>query len=215
MNAPMLLIDMDGTLVDSELDLAHSLNHALESMGLPHRSHQEVRSFVGQGAITLLVRALATNDPDRVEEARRRFFTHYDAHCMDHTRLFEGWEEVLATDIPMTVVTNKSERFALKILDALHIRERFQLVIGGDTLPVKKPDLGVVDHLSAKLGLERNAFVMVGDGEPDGQLATAGQFPFWGARWGYEELATLDRYQPLWLEHPSDIIRHWAQLSCD
>ena len=210
-----LLVDLDGTLVDSAQDLAHSLNHTLESMGMPHRSHQEIRSFIGQGATTLLIKALATEDPTRVEEARQRFFTHYDSHCTDHTRLFPGWEEVLESDIPLVVLTNKPEHFARKILDALHIRHHFKLVIGGDTLAVKKPDLGVTRHVAAELGLSPERFIMVGDGEPDGKLATAGGFPFWGARWGYEELAVLGRYEPIWLDHPSDILHHWRQRSVD
>lgn len=212
MTQHVLLVDMDGTLVDTEIDLANSVNFTLEAMGHPKRSREEVRSFVGSGALALLAKALETEDAARLEKAKQTFFAHYDEHLLAHSKPYAGWAAVLASDIPMVCATNKPERFAKKILAGLGLTDRFRLLVGGDSLAVKKPDPAVADYIARQLGVNRNHFIMVGDGVPDAQLAAQCALPFWGARWGYSAEAVLAPYAPLWLERPEDILSRWAEL---
>jgi phosphoglycolate phosphatase len=210
----VLLVDMDGTLVDTLPDLAASMNHTLAAMGQPTRSADEVRSAVGSGAIAMLAKVLASGhpDPDQLEKAKQIFLAHYDQTLLTHSRPYAGWAEVLSSDIPLVCATNKSERFAKKILEGLGLTNRFLLLVGGDTLPVKKPDVGVADYIGNKLDKRKENFIIVGDGIPDGQLANNVGFPFWGARWGYSEVDVLAPYGPLWLDNPADILHHWKKL---
>ncbi len=202
----MLLLDLDGTLVDSLHDLAVSLNHTLHTFGLPERSLAEVRAFIGEGVTVLLGRALATEDAATLEEGRRRFFEHYREHCLDDTRVFAGWEPVLESDLPLAVLTNKPERFARRILEGLGLHKRLAMIVGGDTLPVRKPDLGVLDHMTEALGVARERCIMVGDGLPDGRIAQAAGIPFWAVRWGYGSEESLAPYATRWLADPREII---------
>lgn len=208
--APALLIDMDGTLLDTLRDLAGSVNYALQALGRPARSLDEVRAFVGQGAAVLLARAMAGGSAAELAEARQVFFAHYRDHCLDTTRLFPGWDAVLAAGLTLVCATNKPERFARIILDGLGLTPRFSLVVGGDTLAVKKPDPGVAAHIAAGIGLAPAGFIMIGDGLPDAELARNAGFPFWAAGWGYVRPGELEPYAAAWLARPEDILTRLA-----
>lgn len=210
MARPVLLIDMDGTLIDSLRDLAQSVNFTLRALGYPERSLAEVRSFVGNGAVALLGRALASAAPAELERAKEVFFAHYDEHLLDHSRLFPGWERVLDGGHTLVCATNKPIRFAEKIIRGLGLAERFALVVGGDSLAVKKPDAGVAAHIAARLGARVDDFIIVGDGVPDGRLAQNCDFPFWAARWGYAAPGELDPFATLWLDSPAQIAERLA-----
>lgn len=207
---PALLIDMDGTLLDTLHDLAASVNYALAALSRPARSLDEVRSFVGQGAAVLLSRALAGATAAELEKARHVFFAHYTEHCLDTTCLFPGWDAVLASELTLVCATNKPERFARAILEGLGLTPRFSLVVGGDTLAVKKPDPGVAAHIAAGIGLAPDAFIMIGDGLPDAELARNVGFPFWAAGWGYVRPGELEPYAAAWLARPEDILTRLA-----
>lgn len=203
---PILLIDMDGTLLDTLRDLAQSVNFTLRSLGYPERSLDEVRSFVGNGAVALLARSMESAAPGELERAKEVFFDHYDAHLLDFTRPFAGWEHVFAGSLTLVCATNKPLRFAEKIIRGLGLADRFALVVGGDSLAVKKPDPGVAAHIAERLGARVDDFVMVGDGVPDGRLAQNCGFPFWAVRWGYAAPGELDAYASAWLASPGDIV---------
>lgn len=210
MARPVLLIDMDGTLIDTLVDLAESVNFTLRALGYPARSLDEVRSFVGNGAIALLSRSMASAAPAELERAKEVFFTHYDAHLLDHSRPFAGWEKVFASGHTLVCATNKPIRFAEKIIGGLGLADRFALVVGGDSLAVKKPDAGVAEHIAGRLGARVDDFIIVGDGVPDGRLAQNCDFPFWAARWGYAPPGELDPYASLWLDSPAEILERLA-----
>jgi phosphoglycolate phosphatase len=208
--APALLIDMDGTLLDSLPDLASAVNHALAAMGRPVRPLDEVRAFVGQGASTLVRRAMAGGTAAEIDRALEFFFAHYTEHCLDTTRPYPGWEAVLASDLTLVCATNKPERFARALLDGLGLAPRFRLLVGGDTLAVKKPDPAVAAHIAARLGVAASQFIMIGDGLADAELAHNAGFPFWAAAWGYVKPGELESLASAWLTRPEDILRQVA-----
>jgi phosphoglycolate phosphatase len=186
----LAILDLDGTLIDSVDDLAASVNHALRSTGLPERSVAEIRSFVGEGARVLLERSVAPH-ADRLEPALAAWASHYEAHCLDATRLYPGVAGVLAgAGRALAVHTNKPGALARKILAGLGVLDRFALVIGGDDAP-RKPDPAGVHRIRAEIGAEPWQTVFVGDSLVDVATARAAGVAVVGVAWGLGSAAAL------------------------
>lgn len=178
----VILFDLDGTLVDSLPDLAAALNRTLDAS----LSVAEVRPMVGDGAATLVARALAAlGRADHT--ALARFLADYEANAAVATRPFDGMIaalDMLAADgWRMAVCTNKPEGAARALLDGLGLSARFVAVGGGDSFPVRKPDPGHVRAALAAAG--GGAAVMVGDHHNDVLAATGAGIPCVYAGWGY------------------------------
>lgn len=179
----MIIFDLDGTLIDSTDDLAASANAALVELGLPPRSRDESRSFIGEGARRLIERAVAPRS-DLVDRALALFLEHYSLHLVDATKAYEGIAEVLASARgPLAVATNKPGRFARRILAALGLLDRFVAVLGGDEGP-RKPDPALVDRLRLLVAASREATVLVGDSHVDLDTAANAGVRFVGVSWG-------------------------------
>lgn len=186
----LAIFDLDGTLVDSLDDLHASVNHALGVVGLPARSREEVRGYVGEGARLLLARAVSPQD-HLLEPALAAWRAHYDAHCLDHTRAFPGIEALLAgAGRRLAVHTNKPGAMARKILDGLGLLPRFAAVVGGDEAP-RKPDPAGVLEILARVGAAPRDAVFVGDSRVDVETARAAGVPLVGVTWGLASRADL------------------------
>ena len=165
-----IVFDLDGTLIDSVRDLAASVNHTLDRLGLPGRSEEEVRTMIGDGARKLLTRALGPGREESLDQALSQFLDHYGRHCTDHTVLLDGvipTLEDLGQSKKLAVLTNKPHRFAEQILTALGVRDFFTEIIGGDSLGVKKPAPAGLLHLAATWSLDPAEILMVGDHATD------------------------------------------------
>lgn len=188
--------DLDGTLVDSHGDLARAVNHALVLDGRPTVPAGAVRAMVGGGARKMLARAFEVTggapEPARFEELHEALLAFYEANIADETRLFPGGEAMLdalaARGTRIAVVTNKLERFALSILEALGIRQRFFTVIGGDTLgPGRaKPRPDLLQLMLERGGGGRAAYV--GDTSYDTRAAQAAGLPCVAVSFGFHDL---------------------------
>lgn len=199
---PPFLFDLDGTLADTLADLAASANHVRGLHGLPPVPVATVRSFVGDGARTLLQRALDGALPDAaaarqaaLDAAFAEYVAHHDRQCTVHARTFPGVREHLealrAAGHPLAVVTNKPERFAVPIVDHLGLRDLLPVVVGGDTLPHRKPDPAPLHHALRRLGAEATGGSMVGDGLQDLRAARAAGLRAIGCLFGYGDPAAL------------------------
>jgi phosphoglycolate phosphatase len=179
----LAVFDLDGTLVDSKVDLCLAVNHALRSLRLPERSLEEVAGFVGEGAARLVERAVAPRLELR-EEALAAWWEHYEVHLLDHSTLFPGISELLA-DAPFAVAvhTNKPGSLARRMLSGLGVLDRFVEVVGGDDAP-RKPDPAGTRGILARQGVPLSDAVFVGDSLVD--LATARAVPlrFVPVGWG-------------------------------
>lgn len=166
-----ILFDLDGTLIDSVTDLANSVNHTLAEIGLPGHTRDEIKSFVGDGVQKLIRRSLGETHMEKFSEAFTIFMDHYGEHCIDNTALYPGVAETLpqlSQHYQLAVLTNKSLKFSLKILQALKIDTYFKEVLGGDSLPTKKPDPAGIFLLAEKWGLDPGPeMLMVGDHATD------------------------------------------------
>ena len=165
-----IIFDLDGTLIDSVDDLANSVNYTLGRLDLPLHAREEIKSFVGDGVQKLIKRSLGQTHMERFTEAFEIFMAHYGSHCTNNTVLYPEVAETisfLAEKYSLAVLTNKSATFSHKIITALKIDSYFKEVLGGDSLPTKKPDPAGILYLADKWGLAPDQLVMVGDHATD------------------------------------------------
>ena len=169
-----LIFDLDGTLIDSKLDLALAVNATLEHMGRRALAHEQIYGYVGDGASMLVKRALG--DAATVTEAEAGlsyFLSYYRAHMLDNTITYPGVREGLALlqHHPMAVLTNKPVRFSQGILEGLGIAGYFRYVYGGNSFQTKKPDPEGVNILLRDLAVAPLEAMMIGDSAVDVRTA--------------------------------------------
>ena len=166
-----ILFDLDGTLIDSVTDLANSVNYALAKLGLPGHTRNEIKSFVGDGVQKLIKRSLGPTHMEKFADAFVIFMDYYGLHLIDNTALYPGVAEILpqlAENYSLGLLTNKSQKFSVLLLQTLGIASYFKEVIGGDSLLVKKPDPAGILFLAEKWGLDPGReMLMVGDHATD------------------------------------------------
>ncbi|GGY17698.1 phosphoglycolate phosphatase [Paludibacterium paludis] len=188
--------DLDGTLVDSLPDLAASANAMRAHLGLPHLEAERIMSHVGDGIASLVHRAITDERDGKADEARwsdgfRFFVSHYREHLAERTTVYPGvvtgLELLRALQLPLVVITNKSERLAVPLLAALKLDNDFSLVIGGDTLPDKKPSALPLLHACQTLRIEPGELLMVGDSPNDILAARNAGSAVVAVRYGYAD----------------------------
>jgi phosphoglycolate phosphatase len=170
----VLIFDLDGTLIDSKLDLALSVNAALAHVGREPIAHERIYAYVGNGAPTLLRRALGEGMSDAdVERALAYFLEYYRAHMLDNTVTYPGVREGLnqLADRQMAVLTNKPVRFSQAILAGLDLARYFRYIYGGNSFERKKPDPMGARVLLRDLDAAPQEAMLVGDSEVDIQTA--------------------------------------------
>jgi phosphoglycolate phosphatase len=171
----LLIFDLDGTLIDSRQDLVNSVNAALRWLGREELPPDEIAAMVGDGAPTLVRRALGdTPDEDLVRRGLEFFLSYYREHKLDYTRLYDGIPEALETlrgvngaRRVMSVLTNKPVNPSRAIVQALGIAEKFVSVYGGNSFETKKPDPLGINTILAETGVLPEEAVMIGDSAVD------------------------------------------------
>jgi phosphoglycolate phosphatase len=186
---PTLLLDLDGTLIDSVPDLAAALNRLLAGHGLAPLTEAETARMVGDGVRRLVERALAARGRVAEEGDIAGFTDDYARHCTVATRLFPGVAQTLRglrqAGWGLAVCTNKLERVARAVLAAFELAGLFDAVGGGDSFPVRKPDpVHLLATLNASGGVPERA-VMAGDHRNDVLAAHGAGLPCVFACWGY------------------------------
>ena len=196
----LLIFDLDGTLIDSKLDLAHSVNAARAYLGMPPIAHELVYSYVGNGAPILIRRALGPGaTEDEVTRALDFFIRHYAQHCLDYTVLYPSVQEALnrfrACGIPMAVLTNKPVKISNHIVRGLGLENHFFRVYGGNSFEQKKPHPAGIEALLAESGERREDTFMVGDSAVDIFTARNAQVRSCGVTYGFQP-ESLEQAQP-------------------
>ena len=194
-----IAFDLDGTLLDTIHDLAAATNGLLAELGYAPLPKDTIRDLVGKGIANLLQRALAIArgvpvaavGDDALADALPRYQRHYSAVLGRETRPFAGMSESLsrlrAMGFPLAIVTNKAQRFVRPHLEHAGIEELFALVVGGDTLPTRKPDAGPLLHVASAFGIPPARLLMVGDSINDVASARAAGCPVLVLPHGYNE----------------------------
>jgi phosphoglycolate phosphatase len=174
----VLIFDLDGTLIDSKLDLAHAVNAMLEHMKRAPLEHETIYSYVGNGAPMLVRRALgdgatASVTDDEADTGLAYFLSYYRQHMLDNTVPYPGVREGLALleKHPMAVLTNKPVHFSRAILEGLAMSRYFRFVYGGNSFEKKKPHPMGMETLLRELKAEPREAMIVGDSDVDVRTA--------------------------------------------
>lgn len=184
----VVLFDLDGTLVNSLYDLCDSTNYMLERLGLPKRSIDEVRCFVGNGIDMLVRRAVGHNKFD-FDKAMKYYREYYNENLCNKTSPYEGIEKAItdlrANGFKLGVVTNKAQWAADKIV-RYYFKESFDVIVGADlSKRKKKPESDAVDLALEIIGASRESAIFVGDSEVDIATAENTDIDFIGVTWGF------------------------------
>ena len=185
-----LIFDLDGTLVDSRADLAAATNSMLTGLDRPPLPVATVEKLIGLGARALIERALGPGQQHLItERGYDLFMEHYNAHLLDHTKPYPGiaalLEVVHRRGVHLSVLTNKPERPAKAILSGLGLASSFVAVVGGDTLPQRKPDPACVHAIQRMTGCPLNETLLIGDSAVDVQTGRAAGVETCGVEWGF------------------------------
>ena len=194
---PALLFDLDGTLADTKPDLHAAMNFVLQKHGLSPVPDEAITNMIGGGARMILQRGLEANgetwDDTRLDAATEEFVLWYDQNIDGHTVIYPNLMPILdaakAAKIPMAVVTNKRESLAAKLMFRLGLHGYFDVLIGGDTLPRRKPDPDTIDEALRQLGCAADEAIMVGDSEADSGGAQAANVACICVSFGYRRVS--------------------------
>jgi phosphoglycolate phosphatase len=197
-----LIFDLDGTLIDSKLDLIHSVNAMLAEMGREKLSDEVISSYIGHGAPMLVSRALGgVAKEDELARGLSYFLDYYEEHKLDNTCLYPETAETLAKlserEIAMAVLTNKPVKISVRILEALGTAKYFQAIYGGNSFETKKPDPQGAKAILDELCVNAADAMMIGDSEVDIQTARNADMIATAVNFGF---GIHDRAQ-----HPADI----------
>lgn len=184
-----VIFDMDGTLLNTLEDLCLSTNAALVKYGFPKRTLEEVRQFVGNGAVNLMRKAVPQGeDNPHFEDCLQAFQEHYGEHLNDHTGPYEGILDLLQKlsekGIPMAIVSNKPD-FAVRELNKKYFGSLIGVAIGESKGVRRKPAPDTVERAACKLGVELQDCIYVGDSEVDLQTAKNCKIPCMSVTWGF------------------------------
>lgn len=186
-----VLWDLDGTLADTAVDIALHVDEMLEASGLAPLGLERVRAYIGDGARSLVDRCVVAAGGAPTPAHVARFMAAYRARPRRQAGLYPGIEALLAAVVvPQAVVTNKPEAVSRALLAELGVLHRFGALIGGDTLPERKPHAAPLRRAMAELGVERA--VMVGDGPHDVGGAHAAGLSCIGVTWGIAQPVGAD-----------------------
>ncbi len=196
-----IIFDLDGTLVDTLGDIAAAANETRRAFGMPPAPIETIRGFIGNGARVLIQRVLGESLTGQVDSALEYFLRYYGEHLLEESRPYPGCIDLLAKlkerGHTLAILTNKPERLTLGLLDGLKLAPYFTAVVGGDTLPVRKPDPCGVVHLKQLTGDANERLVLVGDSLVDHRTAQAAGIDFLGVAWGFGATDLRDAGVPL------------------
>jgi phosphoglycolate phosphatase len=211
----LVIFDLDGTLIDSRLDLVHSVNATLRHMQRPELPDDVIASYVGDGAPALIRRALGdeADDEKLVRSGLEYFLSYYREHKLDHTHLYDGIKEALATlrdshngqPRKMAVLTNKPVHPSRAIVEALGLGKSFARVYGGNSFPTKKPDPEGAQTILRETGTGPQETLIVGDSGVD--ILTGRNAGTWtcGVTYGFAPHTLRDAPPDVVLDKPSEL----------
>lgn len=189
--APLLIFDLDGTLIDSRLDLAHAVNATRAQAGRGPLPHEQIFSFVGNGAPVLIQRSMGPEaSEEEVRNALEFFLDYYRHHALDYTILYPGVREAIekfhGSGAKLAILTNKPVKISWRIVRGLDMAQFFFQIYGGNSFAHKKPHRIGIDTLRSEAGAGADETWMVGDSYVDVQTARNAGVSCCGVSWGFQ-----------------------------
>jgi phosphoglycolate phosphatase len=206
-----VIFDLDGTLIDSQLDLVLSVNAMLEHMGCEPHVHEKICSFIGNGAPLLVQRALGEDATEAdVEKGLAYFLEYYREHMLDNTDVYPGVREALVQlqQYPMAVLTNKPVHFSRAIIEGLELSRYFRYVYGANSFETKKPDPQGAQILLRELQAAPHEAMMVGDSDVDIKTARNAGMHACGVTYGFGTESLRAHPPDIMLDTLSDLPAH-------
>jgi len=206
----LLIFDLDGTLIDSRLDLANAVNATRRHMGMEPLSNERVYGYVGNGAPVLIRRALGEQATEaELQEALEFFLEYYGQHMLDHTALYPGVRDSIdrlrAAGKHMAVLTNKPVRMSRTIVEGLGVAGHFFQVYGGNSFEFKKPNPVGIRTLMEEAGVGQDRALMVGDSSVDVQTARNAGIRCCGVTYGFQPETLADPAPDLLVDRMEDM----------
>lgn len=216
MTAPLVIFDLDGTLIDTAPDLIDSLNHTVEAVGMAPFTFEDITHLVGQGVRVMIRRAFELRELALDQETEDRLFDRYMIHykagmpgrSKPYAGIVECIERLSTAGMRLAVCTNKIEQLAFPLMEGLALLDRFEVMTCGDTFAVRKPDAGHIFGTIERAGGDPAMTVMVGDSISDIRAAQNAGIPSIAVTFGYSDVAveTLN---------PSHVISGYDQLTVE
>lgn len=216
----LVIFDLDGTLIDSRLDLVHSVNAALRHIGRPELPDEVIASYVGDGAPILIQRALGgeASDDALVRKGLEFFLSYYREHKLDHTTVYDGIQDGLASirsgngaQRKMAVLTNKPVNPSRAIVEALGMGLFFTQIYGGNSFATKKPDPEGALKLLEETGVRAEQAAIIGDSHVD--VRTGRNAGLWtvGVTYGFAPHTLGDEPPDVLVDSPQELAEVFAQ----
>lgn len=212
----LVIFDLDGTLIDSRLDLVHSVNAALRHIGQPELPESVIASYVGDGAPVLIQRALGGDkiDESLVRKGLEFFLAYYREHKLDHTTVYDGINEALSSiqgsgngsSRKLAVLSNKPVIPSRAIVEALGLGGFFIQIYGGNSFATKKPDPEGARKLLEECKVRAEQTVIVGDSHTD--IETGHNAGLWtvGVTYGFAPHTLADSSPDVEVDHPQELL---------
>jgi phosphoglycolate phosphatase len=219
----LVIFDLDGTLIDSRLDLVHSVNAALQHIGRPELPEDVIASYVGDGAPVLIQRALGGEQVDEatVRRGLEFFLSYYRAHKLDHTTVYPGVAEALAAirdsyngtpygttsgnPRQMAVLSNKPVIPSRAIVEALGLGQFFSQIYGGNSFATKKPDPEGARKLLEEYGVQPQHAAIIGDSHVDISTGRNAGMVTIGVTYGFAPHTLQDSPPDVLVDHPHEL----------
>lgn len=165
----LLIFDLDGTLIDSKVDIAYSVNLTFRDLGLKEKRPEEIYSYIGEGVKKLIKASLGEEKEALFDEAIKIFKGYYLAHLLDTTSIYHGVDKVLYhfKDKDKAITTNKPIEYTVKIVDGLGLRQHFKVILAGNNGIRLKPEADMLIKVISDLNVQKEKAVMIGDGVND------------------------------------------------
>ena len=196
LSVKVIMIDLDGTLLNTAEDLALAANLMLKDLDLPQQSVSTIRSYIGKGIQKLVKRTLTgcldgEPDTDLFAKALPIYEKHYAHNLSVHTRpypgVLEGIKAMQQAGFKLACITNKAEAFTIPLLRSTGLYDQFEIVLSGDSLPKKKPDPMPLTHICKQFGAQPHEALLIGDSLNDAIAARAAGCHVFCVPYGYNE----------------------------
>ena len=193
MEIKLIIFDLDGTLIDSKVDIANGVNFTLRELNLKEVPDELIYTYVGNGVEPLIRRAVESAGGNGIGNALDIFRAYYLEHLLDNTVLYPNVIGVIEklSGIKKAVVSNKSERFVKKILSGLDIAKYFEIALGGDSLKNKKPHPDTINLVMERVGISPKKTLIVGDSAVDIECGKRAGTYTCGVTYGYRDKKEL------------------------